>query len=186
MPLSPRVRSLGAFAVLVFAALWWMRYEFARRDGCDFAINRAAGAAVLMQRSVYDRSVAATISAATDPCALPPDADVFERFIGPPTTALLHVPFALVQYPWAIRSFRALLLALFLGSVLIASLGQGGGLRPTWQVGVLAVSLWYPVRTSLTLGRSTRSWRSGSPSRRGLRGASDGLSLEQRLWRQPC
>jgi alpha-1,2-mannosyltransferase len=80
--------------------------------------------------------------------------DTFTSYIGPPSTALLMLPFTFVPFSVAIIIYRVAILIAFALSVYITGLALEPSNRPrAWFVGAFTVLLFQPVVLSVQLGQ---------------------------------
>jgi len=80
--------------------------------------------------------------------------DSFTGYIGPPTTALLLLPFTLLAFPQAVLTYRIVIGLVFVSSIVLTGLALPPRSRPLgWLVGTLAFLLFNPVIISIGLGQ---------------------------------
>jgi len=121
----------------------------------DFAINATAALALRRGLPLYDPLVMRQLGgeyAGSKLLAL--FTHPFNSYIGPPTTALLLVPFSLLPYPTAITIYRVCCLVVFVAAFWIAGRSVP---RESRTRGVLwaffALLLWDGVYVSITIGQ---------------------------------
>lgn len=122
----------------------------------DFAINRTAAQGMLNGVSLYDR--AALHQLAIDHIADQNSEKLFNgrftSFVGLPTTAMLHLPFALMSFENSARWYRvcsalAMLLSVFLVGCAVPPAQRG----MAWLTGLFCLLLWNACSFSLRLGQ---------------------------------
>jgi alpha-1,2-mannosyltransferase len=159
-----RLLAFAALAVLVgvvFFAAHNGRYlhEIA---SSDFAINRAGAQQMLAGEPLYDRKAererlfaeADDVDAAERDAMATAFTDTYSSFIGSPPVALVHVPWADVEYGTALATFRGVEALAMVASVAIAGLVVRREDRAfAWLVGAAALLVFFPVVSSLGLGQ---------------------------------
>jgi Glycosyltransferase family 87 len=115
----------------------------------DFTINRVAAQRLLDGKDLYDRDASRPRIAADLP-GEPLGSGPYFTYIGPPSTALVHVPWARLGFASARASFEAVQFLLMLAAVLITGFAVPRSRRPAvWLVGLAALPFFFPVGWSL-------------------------------------
>jgi Glycosyltransferase family 87 len=123
------------------------------QPGLDFTINWVAAQRLLDGKELYD-SEAARPAIVAHHLGENVGTGTYESFIGPPSTALLHAPWARLSYPNARWSFQVVQFLLMLAAVLITGLAVPRSRRlVVWLVGLAALPFFFPVAASLGLGQ---------------------------------
>lgn len=153
---SPLLALLLALFLLLYFVLFIPRFR-SLGFAWDFAINWTAARGALGSISLYDRSSQQQLAVS----AIGPFMDrtflegkPFTGYIGPPTTALLFLPFTALSYSPSANVYRGLIVVLFFGSVILAgySLPQTSRVL-VWVVGSIVLITMAPVVVSVSLGQ---------------------------------
>jgi Glycosyltransferase family 87 len=124
------------------------------QPGLDFTINWVAAQRLLDGKELYDSEAARPPIVAHHTSEENVGTGTYESFIGPPSTALLHAPWARLSYPTARWSFQGVQFLLMLAAVLITGLAVPRSRRLlVWLVGLAALPFSFPVAASLGLGQ---------------------------------
>jgi alpha-1,2-mannosyltransferase len=159
-----RLLALAVLAVLVgvvFFAAHNRRYlhEIA---SSDFAINRAGAQQLIDGEPLYDRKAerarlfaeAGDVGPAEREAMTTAFSDTYSSFIGSPPVALVHAPWAHVEYGTALATFRGVEALAMVAAVAIAGFTVRRDDRVVaWLVGAAALLVFFPVVSSLGLGQ---------------------------------
>lgn len=155
---KPPARRLLPIVVVASAALLFavrLSRSFAAEFAWDFAINWTAASALRSGVPLYDGAALRQIgltqvgrimeSTFTTP---------YNSYIGPPTTALLYLPFTWLAFPAALALYRLLAGLAFGAAVLLGGLALPAEDRARgWLWGALALLVFDSVNLSLWLGQ---------------------------------
>ncbi|HSC74964.1 MAG TPA: glycosyltransferase family 87 protein [Pseudomonadales bacterium] len=142
-----------AFFMLYQAAVFWTKafHGFA----WDYSINWTAAMALREGLSLYDRVALQQIAIShigNNAHAL--FNGRFTSFIGLPTTAISHLPFAFLPYETSVLCYRSLALCAMLLAVFLTGLTLQSEQRwRAWLAGILCLLLWNAFSFSLHLGQ---------------------------------
>ena len=150
------LKQLGWFAALAFLTvvagirLWLLSAD---AFPWDFAINYTASVALRRGVSLYDHEALRRLGTELTGRNVG-FTDLFTSYIGPPTTAFLHLPFSHWAFDEAVTLYRLLAIVAFVSAVFIA----GYALRPPhrrggWLLGLMCLLTWAAPAESLALGQ---------------------------------
>jgi hypothetical protein len=159
-----RLLALAVLVVLVGAVFFGIhnRKYLHEIASSDFAINRAGAQQLLDRDSLYDREAerarlfaeADDVGPAERAAMATAFTDTYSSFIGSPPVALVHVPWAHVEYGTALATFRGVEALAMVAAVAITGFAVRREDRAfAWLVGVAALLLFFPVVSSLGLGQ---------------------------------
>jgi hypothetical protein len=142
-----------AIAAVLFAVPLWRRCvnEFA----WDYGINWTAGYALRTGLPLYDQPGLRQIGQdLANPVLRVAFTSPFNSYIGPPTTALLYLPFTFMPFAASLWLYRLVILGMFFGSIALASASLPRQDRRTgWLWGTFALLLYDPVSLSIWIGQ---------------------------------
>lgn len=121
----------------------------------DYAINWTAGYALRSGILIYDQAALRQLGQSqVSPFLRVAFTNPFNSYIGPPSTALLYLPFTFVHYTLALWLYRAATIAafgaaLFLVGRTLPRPSRGAG----WLWGALCLLLFDPVNVSIWIGQ---------------------------------
>ncbi|MCC7516733.1 MAG: DUF2029 domain-containing protein [Pseudomonadales bacterium] len=152
------IKASGCCALFLF--LLYRTYLFGQQAftgfAWDFAVNVTAAQALLDGLPLYDKAVLYTLAQNTisHPNAGALFRGAFTSYVGLPTTALLHLPFAWLAFDNSVQCYRVLallgmLLAIFVTGAALPKSQQ----RAAWCAGVCGLLLWNAFPFSLRLGQ---------------------------------
>lgn len=176
-------------AALIAAAIYFVISLLRHSAGqlpWDFAINWTAAQAMRQGIPLYSHNELQLLAQSLiGPGMAPMFRDQFTSYIGPPSTALLMLPFTLLAFPQAVLLYRIAITLAFAASIFLVGLSMPlRSRRLAWIAGALAMLLFYPVMVSIQLGQvdawvmlslATSIWAS-SRDRWWLAGAGIGLA----------
>jgi hypothetical protein len=150
-------RILTLVTLLVCAAFFAARlYDQAvHQFAWDFAINWTAGFGLRTGVPLYDGPAMRDIGMRyVSPAMGLVFTNPYNSYIGPPTTALFHVPFTFLPFHLALQVYRACIMGAFVSAVLLVSTvyslhGRASG----WLWSMLALLLLDPVLLSVWIGQ---------------------------------
>jgi hypothetical protein len=146
-------------AVALLLALVWFCFRIVYYSlhgfAYDFAINATAALALRRGLPLYDPLLMRQLGGEyAGPKLQGLFTQPFNSYIGPPTTALLLVPFTLLTYPTAIAVYRLCCLIVFVAALWIASRSVPRESRTRGMLWALfALFLWDGVYISITIGQ---------------------------------
>jgi hypothetical protein len=121
----------------------------------DFAINWTAALALRQGVSIYDNPALQKLSIIhVGPIMATMFDQTFENYIGPPTTAVLHLPFTFLPFQFSLWIARGLIVVTALAAIWLAA--QAVPKASRWlslSVGVLALLVLQSFSVSLILGQ---------------------------------
>jgi hypothetical protein len=159
-----RLLTLATLAVLVGVVFFGVhnRRYLHEIASSDFAINRAGAQQLLDGEPLYDGKAervrlfaeADDVGSAERVAMATAFTDTYSSFIGSPPVALVHLPWAHVEYGTALATFRGVEALAMVAAVAIAGLVVRREDRVVaWLVGLAALLVFFPVVSSLGLGQ---------------------------------
>ncbi len=128
-----------------------------RKFAWDYAINWTAAQGMLRNISLYDKTALSTLGVeliGPKMQGLFSEINTFTGYIGPPTTALLLLPFTFFPFDTSLFLYRSVILVAFLLTVFVSGLSlPSEDRRLGWFVGVLALVTMRPLMQSVSLGQ---------------------------------
>ena len=150
-------RLLPLIAIGIAALFFALRLSrsLASEFAWDFAINWTAAHALRSGVPLYDGAALRQIGLARiGPILQSTFTTPYNSYLGPPSTALLYLPFTWLAFPAALALYRAAIGLAFGLAVLIGGLALPAEDRARgWLWGALALLLFDPVNLSLWLGQ---------------------------------
>ncbi len=144
----------AAFALLiVYRAIIFWQHAF-HGFAWDFAINRTAALGLLQGLSLYDRVALHQLAMTQTEMGARIFNGPFTSYIGLPTTAIFHLPFALLPFESSVLVYRLSATLAMLSAVLLTGFALPQEKRKTaWVAGLLCLSFWNACRESIFLGQ---------------------------------
>ncbi len=151
---TQRVIFLAALLLLfVYRAFIFWQHAF-HGFAWDFAINRTAALGLLEGISLYDRAALHQLAMTQTEMGARIFNGPFTSYIGLPTTAIFHIPFALLPFEVSVLVYRICATLAMLGAVLLTGLALPQEKRTVaWVAGLLCLSFWNASRESVFLGQ---------------------------------